>query len=57
MAKRLEVEMDGNLKEKIADYAKRKGLRLPFAYGELLRCGLKQKLAEDGPGAEKSDAM
>jgi hypothetical protein len=47
MSKRLEVEMDGNLKEKIANYAKQKGLRLPFAYGELLRVGLQQKINEE----------
>lgn len=47
MSKRLEVEMDGNLKEMIAEYAKRKGLRLPFAYGELLKCGLREKIKEE----------
>jgi len=57
MSKRLEVEMDGNLKEKIADYAKKKGLRLPFAYGELLRYGLQKKIEEDSGGENTSETL
>jgi hypothetical protein len=47
MTKRLEVEMDSSLKEKIAVYAKKNGLRLPFAYGQLLKYGLTKKLEEE----------
>jgi hypothetical protein len=50
MSKRLEVEMDGNLKEEIANYAKKKGLRLPFAYGELLKYGLHKKIEDEDKG-------
>lgn len=47
MAKRLEVEMDEDLKQKITTYAKKKGLRLPFAYGELLQVGLNTKMGQE----------
>lgn len=47
MAKRLEVELNEDLKKKISSYAKKKGLRLPFAYGELLKVGLSTKLEEE----------
>lgn len=63
MAKRLEVEMNENLKLQISSYAKKKGLRLPFAYGELLRVGLdkllneEQTKVEDRESNEKPDVM
>ena len=48
MRKRLEVEIEDDVKKRIDEYARKKGMRLPFAYGDLLSCGLKQKLKEDG---------
>jgi hypothetical protein len=47
MTKRLEVELDDPIKDAIDSYAKKKGLRKPFAYGELLRIGLLTKQKED----------
>jgi hypothetical protein len=47
MTKRLEVELDDPIKDAIDSYAKKKGLRKPFAYGELLRIGLLAKQKED----------
>ena len=47
MAKRLEVELNDDLKQRIFTYAKKKGLRLPFAYGELLQVGLNAKIEQE----------
>lgn len=47
MAKRLEVELNEDLKQRISSYAKKKGLRLPFAYGELLQVGLETKITQE----------
>ena len=57
MAKRLEVEMNDDLKQRISSYAKKKGLRLPFAYGDLLKIGLDTKLEteEKGQSEEKPE--
>ena len=53
MAKRLEVEMNEDLKLRISSYAKKKGLRLPFAYGELLKVGLDKKIEDEGATEEE----
>ena len=47
MAKRLEVEIEDSVKNEIDVYAKKKGIRRPFAYGLLLEIGLRHKQIED----------
>ena len=47
MTKRLEVEITDAIKQEIDTYARKKGLRRPFAYGNLLEIGLQLKLKEE----------
>jgi len=47
MRRRLEVEIDDNTKESIDKYARSNGMRLPFAYGKLLKAGLKKVIDDD----------
>ena len=47
MRRRLEVEIDDDTKKSIDNFARSNGMRLPFAYGKLLKVGLKTTL-EDG---------
>ena len=45
--------MNEDLKLRISSYAKKKGLRLPFAYGELLKVGLDKKIEDEGATEEE----
>jgi len=37
---RIEAELDGETRDKVKEYARANGLRLPRAYAELIRSGL-----------------
>jgi hypothetical protein len=47
MRRRLEVEIDDDTKNSIDTYARSNGMRLPFAYGKLLKAGLKKVMTND----------
>lgn len=47
MRRRLEVELDDKTKQSIDKFARSNGMRLPFAYGKLLKTGLKTILEDE----------
>jgi hypothetical protein len=40
---RIETDLDGETREKVKEYARNEGLRLPRAYAELIESGLEHE--------------